>query len=79
MLPPLYLGFGALGFLAVIGCKWLLVGRYAASNHPLWCNFVWRTELVTGIYENFGVYFFLDLLRGTPFIAWPLKLLGMLS
>jgi len=77
MLPPLYLGFGALGFLAVIGCKWLLVGRYAASNHPLWCNFVWRTELVTGIYENFGVYFFLDLLRGTPFIAWPLKLLGM--
>jgi non-ribosomal peptide synthetase-like protein len=77
MLPPLYIGFGALGFSAVIGLKWLLVGRYKAGNHPLWCDFVWRTELVTGIFENFGVFFFLDLFRGTPFIAWPLRLLGM--
>ena len=77
LLPLLYLGFGALGFLVVVGLKWLLVGRYRVSNHPLWCDFVWRTELVTGIYENFGVYFLLDLFRGTPFICWPLRLLGM--
>jgi len=77
LLPPLYLLFGGLGFLVVIAFKWLLVGRYRASQHPLWCHFIWRTELVTGVYENFGVYFFLDLLRGTPFIAWPLRLLGM--
>jgi non-ribosomal peptide synthetase-like protein len=77
LLPPLYIGFGALGFLVVVALKWLLVGRYKAGNHPLWCDFVWRTELVTGIYENFGVFFFLDTLRGTPFMAWPLRLLGM--
>jgi len=77
LLPPLYLGFGALGFAVVVVLKWVLVGRYKPSNHPLWCDFVWRTELVTGLYENFGVLFFLDILRGTPFMAWPLRLLGM--
>ncbi|MHC1712575.1 MAG: Pls/PosA family non-ribosomal peptide synthetase [Solidesulfovibrio sp.] len=77
LLPLLYIGFGFLGFAVVALIKWLLVGRYKASNHPLWCDFVWRTELVTGLYENFGVYFLLDILRGTPFISWPLRLLGM--
>ena len=77
LLPPLYVAFGGLGFLAVVVLKWLLVGRYKNGNHPLWCHFVWRTELVTGLYENFGVLFFLDILRGTPFIAWPLRLMGM--
>lgn len=77
LLPPLYVGLGALGFLVVVALKWLLVGRYKNGNHPLWCDFVWRTELVTGLYENFGVLFFLDILRGTPFIAWPLRLMGM--
>jgi non-ribosomal peptide synthetase-like protein len=77
LLPLLYIGFGFLGFAVVVLLKWLLVGRYKASNHPLWCDFVWRTELVTGLYENFGVYFLLDILRGTPFISWPLRLLGM--
>ena len=38
---------------------------------------VWRSELLTGVYENFLVYFFLDLIRGTPFLPWTLRLLGM--
>jgi non-ribosomal peptide synthetase-like protein len=76
-LPFLYLGSGVAALLLVAGLKWVVVGRYRESNHPLWCGFVWRTELVTGVYENFGTLFMLDLLRGTPFIRWPLRLLGM--
>ena len=76
-LPFLYVSVGAAGFLLVALSKRLLVSRYKVGNHPLWCVFIWRTELVTGLYENFGVLFFLDLLRGTPFIRWPLWLMGM--
>ena len=35
-----------------------------------------RTELITGLYENLAVMFLLDLLRGTPFLAWALQTLG---
>ncbi len=76
-LPFLYLAAGVAALLLVAGLKWLVVGRYRESNHPLWCGFVWRTELVTGVYENFGTLFLLELLRGTPFIRWPLRMLGM--
>jgi non-ribosomal peptide synthetase-like protein len=31
---------------------------------------------VTGVYENFLVLFFLNVLTGTPFIKYPLRLLG---
>ena len=43
---------------------------------PLWSGFVWRSELVTGLYENFLVLFCLNILTGTPFIKYPLRLLG---
>ena len=76
-LPVLYLAAGVVALLLVAGLKWVVVGRYRESNHPLWCGFVWRTELVTGVYENFGTLFLLELLRGTPFIRWPLRMLGM--
>ena len=39
-------------------------------------NYVWRSELVTGFYENFLVLFFLNMLTGTPFIKYPLRMLG---
>ena len=56
--------------------KWIIIGRYRPSNKPLWSGFVWRSELVTGLYENFGVLFFVNVLTGTPFIKFPLWLLG---
>ena len=77
MLPFLYLGAGACGLFVVVAIKWIVIGKYRVSNHPLWSNFVWRSELVTGVFENFGVLFFLDLLRGTPFLPMCLRLFGM--
>jgi non-ribosomal peptide synthetase-like protein len=75
--PLLYLAAAVLAVFATVLLKYLLVGRYAAGEHPLWSAYVWRSELVAGVYSNLCVTFFLDLIRGTPFIAWPLRALGM--
>lgn len=74
--PFLYIAAGitAAGITAFF--KWLIVGKYKPSKKPLWSGFVWRSELITGLYENFLVLFFLNMLTGTPFIKYPLRLLG---
>ena len=75
--PFLYVVAGILGVLATALIKWIVVGRYREGEKPLWSHFVWRNDLVNAIYSNFCRHFFLDLLCGTPFIAWALRLFGM--
>ena len=74
--PFLYLGAAIFGTLMMALLKWIIIGKYKPDKKPLWSHYVWRSELVTGIYENFLVLFFLNLLTGTPFIKYPLRLLG---
>ncbi|HEY4786906.1 MAG TPA: Pls/PosA family non-ribosomal peptide synthetase, partial [Bacteroidales bacterium] len=74
--PFLYFGAAILGSLMTALLKWLVVGKYVPKKKPLWNNYVWRSELVTGVYENFLVLFYLNILTGTPFIKYPLRLLG---
>ena len=74
--PLLYIGASLVGFIVLALFKWIVIGRYRPCNKPLWSGFVWRSELVTGLYENFGVLFFMNVLTGTPFIKFPLWLLG---
>jgi non-ribosomal peptide synthetase-like protein len=74
--PLLYIAASIVGFVVLALFKWIVIGRYRPSNKPLWSGFVWRSELVTGLYENFGVLFFVNVLTGTPFIKLPLWLLG---
>jgi len=76
LFPVMYLGAGILGVLVMAIFKWVIIGRYKPANKPLWSNYVWRSELVTGLYENFLVLFFLNMLTGTPFIKYPLQMLG---
>lgn len=76
LFPLLYLGAGMLGILITVIFKWIIIGKYRPGNKPLWSNYVWRSELVTGLYENFLVLFFLNMLTGTPFIKYPLRMLG---
>jgi non-ribosomal peptide synthetase-like protein len=77
LLPIIYIAAGITAVVATAALKWVMMGRYKVSQHPLWSTFVWRSELVTGVYENLAVKFFLDLLRGTPFIAPMLRLFGV--
>ena len=75
---PLIYGFALIcSALLVIALKWLVVGRYQPGTIPLWSNFVWRTELITGLYESMVVAGCLSFLLGTPFAAPILRLLGM--
>jgi non-ribosomal peptide synthetase-like protein len=74
--PLLYIGASVIGVLVTALLKWIIVGKYVPQNKPLWSGFVWRSELITGLYENFLVLFCLNILTGTPFIKYPLRLLG---
>jgi non-ribosomal peptide synthetase-like protein len=74
--PFVYIAASLLGLFLVVILKWIIIGKYVPQNKPLWSGFVWRSELITGIYENFLVLFFLNVLTGTPFIKIPLKMLG---
>jgi non-ribosomal peptide synthetase-like protein len=74
--PFLYAGAALVGALVMALLKWAIIGKYRPARKPLWSNYVWRSELVTGLYENFLVLFFLNLLTGTPFIKYPLRMLG---
>ena len=74
--PFLYFAAAIAGTIVTALLKWIIIGKYTPANKPLWCNYVWRSELVTGIYENFLVLFFLNILTGTVFLKYPLRLLG---
>jgi non-ribosomal peptide synthetase-like protein len=75
--PFCYFLFTALSAFLVIGLKWLVIGRYRPGTIPLWNSFIWRTELITGLYEAIIVPGFLFFLLGTPFAPMLLRLLGM--
>ncbi len=74
--PFLYISAAIAGTLVTAILKWAIIGKYKPAKKPLWSNYVWRSELVTGLYENFLVLFFLNILTGTPFIVYPLRMLG---
>ena len=74
--PLLYIGASIIGIFLIAAIKWIVIGKYKPTQKPLWSNFVWRSELVTGLYENFAVLFFMNALTGSPFVKFPLWLLG---
>jgi len=75
--PALYMVFGISSTLLTALMKRLIVGRYKPDEQPLWSTFVWRTELMTGFYENFTLPFFAQHLQGTVFMPWYYRMLGM--
>jgi non-ribosomal peptide synthetase-like protein len=78
LLPATYFG-GALLIVGVVAAlKWLVVGRYRPRVVPLWSHFVWRTELVTGLYESAAVPWLLRFCTGTPWLPALLRLFGAL-
>ncbi|EDO33420.1 predicted protein [Nematostella vectensis] len=62
--------------LFVVASKWILIGRFKPSEHPLWSSFVWRSELVASLEENVALPFGLGATLGTPFICWWYRALG---
>jgi non-ribosomal peptide synthetase-like protein len=77
LFPVLYFLTGLAAVLITILLKWLLVGRYRPSTWPLWCTFVWRSELVNSLHESLAGAYLMDMLTGTPLLCWYFRLLGM--
>ena len=72
----LYLATGVVTVGIVAAIKWLVVGRYRPRVEPNWSHFVWRTELITGLYESAALPALGDWLMGTPFMPVMLRLFG---
>jgi len=68
--------YGLGTFLLVALFKWLLIGRYDQSSHPMWTPFVWLSEGITNLYEGITVPNFMRYLRGTPWLPLAFNLLG---
>ncbi len=76
VLPAVYLAaaFAVVGVVAAL--KWVIIGRYQRRVQPLWSHFVWRTELVTALYESVAVPALLRWLTGTPLLPPLLQCFG---
>ena len=77
LLAPVALITALLLTLCVAGCKKILIGSYRPRVRPMWSSFVWRSELVTALYENIAVPLLLAGLTGTPFMQPLLRLFGV--
>ncbi len=60
----------------VIAIKWLTMGRYEPTMHPMWSWWAMRTEAVAVMYWGLAGRVLLEHLRGTPFLPWMLRLFG---
>ncbi len=83
---PFWASIGLITATAVIGeialilfvvlLKFSLIGTYKPCVNPLWSEFVWKTEFVTGIYENLLGDYVLTPLAGTPMLPIVMRLFG---
>ncbi|TAL78203.1 MAG: amino acid adenylation domain-containing protein [Beijerinckiaceae bacterium] len=61
----------------VVALKWITMGRYEPVVKPMWSWWAMRTEAVAVIYAGLGGRMLLEHLRGTPFLPWIWRLLGV--
>src|SRR5207302_162504 len=73
---PLLLAAGIVACAVAIAAKWLLVGRFRVTEHPLWCSFVWRDELADTFVEVLAVPWLVGWVGGTPLMNLWLRSLG---
>ncbi len=67
---------GAVAALLATAAKWLLVGRVARHDHPLWSSFVWRNELADTFVEVLAAPWFARAASGTPVLNLWLRTMG---
>ncbi|BDU73925.1 Pls/PosA family non-ribosomal peptide synthetase [Mesoterricola silvestris] len=76
LFPLLYFAAGVAASIFTVAMKWVLIGRYRPCEKPLWCGFVWRTELVSSLHENLAASWLLNLCQGTALLPAYFRLLG---
>ena len=73
---PVLLGSALVGCLVALAAKWALVGRFGASEHPLWTSFIWRNELADVFSESLAVPGLVRMSLGTPMLNFWMRLMG---
>ncbi len=77
-LPFYYLFYIGIPVLIIpLLMKWVLIGKYKESNHPMWSLRVWLSEMITSTYEALSIPFLLEYLKGTPWLPIVLRLFGV--
>ena len=70
------LGGGLAAGLVAVAAKWLLMGRWRRSEHPLWSGTVWRSELADSFVESVAMPWLLLAVPGTPILTTWFRLMG---
>ncbi|MFL6153440.1 MAG: amino acid adenylation protein, partial [Ornithinibacter sp.] len=70
------LAAGLVAALVTTLAKWLLVGRFKESQHPLWSSFVWRNELADTFVEVVAAPWFARAATGTAVLNTWLRAMG---
>lgn len=74
--PLGYIGVSVGVCLLVALLKYALIGRYIPMEVPLWCCFMWKSEIVAALDLYLAGPILTRHIRGTPFLTWWLTLLG---
>ena len=74
--PFVLLGGGIVCTALTVALKWILIGRYRKSVHPLYCSFVWRDEMMNAAQEQLADEKLLRLTIGTPIMSLYLRAMG---
>ncbi|MDI6103979.1 amino acid adenylation domain-containing protein [Actinoplanes sp. NEAU-A12] len=73
---PVLFAAAIVAALTATAAKWLLVGRFRATEHALWTSFVWRNELADTFVEVLAAPWLFRLATGTPLLTMWLRTLG---
>jgi non-ribosomal peptide synthetase-like protein len=74
--PFVLLAGGLVATAVTVLMKWTLIGHYTRSEHPLWCSFVWRDEMMNAAQEQLADERLLRLAIGTPIVSMYLRAMG---
>jgi non-ribosomal peptide synthetase-like protein len=74
--PFVLLAGGLVATAVTIAMKWILIGHYRRSEHPLWSFFVWRDEMMNAAQEQLADERLLRLAIGTPIMSMYLRAMG---
>ncbi len=74
--PLLVLASGICSAAIAVALKWIVIGRYRSSQHPLWSFFVWRDELINSAHEQLAGEWLLRFAIGTPVMSLYLRAMG---
>jgi non-ribosomal peptide synthetase-like protein len=74
--PLVVLAAALCAVLFTIALKWLIIGRYRPSEHPLWSFFVWRDEIMNSCQEQLAGDWLMNKAQGTALMPVYLRAMG---